>query len=148
LNLKGLWREAVMKAFLARWRPGHVIAAWVAYWIGLVGVTLTPTILAISRASAMPKDTSDVNVSFTNTMLHITVKQLGKVTHDASASLGEMAFWVGVPPLALYALWLFTRRRPAATRQSLGEGGLESMPRPDAPEAARSSTIHSRAPHA
>src|SRR6185312_13470627 len=82
-----LRREAGMKPFLARWRPGHVIAAWFVYWIGLLGVT----------------------VSFTNTVLHVTVTQFGKVTHVASASLGQMAFWVGVPPLALYALWLFTR---------------------------------------
>lgn len=137
-----------MKAFLARWRPGQVIAAWVVYWIGLLVVTLTPTILALTRASSSPKDTANATVGFANTVLKVTVTQLGKTTYVASASLGEMALWLGVPPLALYALWLFTRRRPGATRQSLGEGGLDSMPPSDAPEADRSSTIHSRAPHA
>lgn len=137
-----------MKAFLARWRPGHVVAAWFVYWIGLIGVTLTPTILAITRATSAPNDTSNVSASFNSTVLTITVTQLGKVVHTASASLGEIAFWVGAPPLALYALWLVTRRRPDAAAPALGEGDPDVLPRPDAPEAARSSTIHSRAPHA
>ncbi len=137
-----------MKAFLARWRPGHVIAAWVVYWIGLAGVTLTPAILAITRASSAPKNSANVSVSFDSTVLHITVTELGKTLYAASASLGQIALWVGAPPLALYALWLFTRRRPGGTPPSLGEGDLESLPRPDVPEAARSSTVHSRAPHA
>lgn len=137
-----------MKAFLSRWRPGHVIAAWVVYWVGLAAVTLTPAILAISRVSSSPKDTANVGASFSNTVLHITVTQFGKVTYAASASLGQIAFWVGVPPLALYALWLFTRRQPGGAPQALGEGGLDSPPRPDTPEAARSSKFHSRAPHA
>jgi len=137
-----------MKPFLARWRPGHVIAAWVVYWIGLLGVTVTPTIVAITRASSAPKDAANVTASFTNTVLHVTVTQFGKVTHVASASLGQMAFWVGVPPLALYALWLFTRRRPGRAPAALGEPAPDALPRPDVPEAARSSNIHSRAPHA
>ena len=137
-----------MKAFLARWRPGHVIAAWVVYWIGLAAVTLTPAILAVTRASSAPKNAANVSVSFDSTVLRITVTELGKVMYAASASPGQIALWVGVPPLALYALWLFTRRRPGGTPQSLGEGGIEPLPRPDAPEAARSSNVHSRAPHA
>jgi len=137
-----------MKAFLARWRPGHVLAAWVLYWIGLAAVTVTPMILAISRVSSSPKDTANVGASFVGAVLHITVTQFGKVTYAATASLGQIAFWVGVPPLALYGLWLFTRRRPGSTPQSLGTGGAEPVPRPDVPEGARSSTIHSRAPHA
>ncbi len=137
-----------MKAFLARWRPGHVIAAWVVYWIGLAGVTLTPAILAITRASSAPKNSANVSVSFDSTVLHITVTELGKTLYAASASLGQTALWVGAPPLALYAPWLLTRRRPGGTPPSLGEGDLESLPRPDVPEAARSSTVHSRAPHA
>ncbi|HEX6806404.1 MAG TPA: hypothetical protein VF118_00365 [Gemmatimonadaceae bacterium] len=137
-----------MKAFLARWRPGHVIAAWVVYWIGLAGVTVTPAMLAITRVSSAPKNSANVSVSFDSTVLHITVTELGKTLYAASASLGQIALWVGVPPLALYALWLFTRRRPGGTPASLGEGDPESLPRPDVPEAARSSTIHSRAPHA
>jgi len=137
-----------MKAFLARWRPGHVVAAWFVYWVGLAAVTLTPTLLVIARVTSAPKDTANVSASFSNTVLHITVSQIGKATYEATASLGQIAFWVGVPPLALYALWLFTRRRPGGTRQSLGEGDAESLPRPDVPESARSSTIHSRAPHA
>ena len=136
-----------MKSFLARWRPGHVIAAWCAYWIGLLGVTLTPTILAIVRATSAPANSSNVSASFANTTLTITVSQLGKVTHVASASLGQMALWVGLPPLALYALWLFTRRPPAAPA-ALGEPGPDALPRPDVPQPAASSSIHSRAPHA
>jgi hypothetical protein len=138
-----------MKSFLARWRPGHVIAAWVAYWIGLAGVTLTPAILAIIRAASGPKDSGNVAASFNNTVLTITVTEFGKQTLAASASLLQIAFWVGVPPLALYAVWMLTRpRRPAPAPAALGEPGLDALPRPDVPQQAPSSSIHSRAPHA
>jgi len=137
-----------MKAFLARWRPAHVVTAWVVYWIGLAAVTLTPTILAISRAASAPKDTANVSVSMANTVLKITVTMSGRVAHEATASLGQMALWIGVPPLALYALWLFTRRRPGGAPASLGEGDPDVLPRPAAPDAADTSHVHSRAPHA
>ena len=137
-----------MKGFLARWRPGHVVTAWVIYWIGLAAVTLTPTILAISRVTGAPKDTANVSASFTNTLLKITVTQFGKVTYEASASLGQMALWIGVPPLALYALWLFTRRRPGGAPAALGTPDADALPRPGAPDAAQPSHVHSRAPHA
>lgn len=138
-----------MKSLFARWRPGHVITAWVAYWIGLAGVTLTPTILAIIRAASAPKDTANVGASMSNSVLTITVSQFGKVTHTGSASLLQIALWVGLPPLALYALWMFTRpRRTAAGPLALGEPGLEGVPRPDVAPQASKSSIHSRAPHA
>lgn len=137
-----------MKAFLARWRPAHVVTAWVVYWIGLAAATLTPTILAISRAASAPKDTANVSVSMANTVLKLTVTTPGRVAYEATASLGHMALWIGVPPLALYALWLFTRRRPGGAPAALGGADPDALPRPAAPDAAQTTHVHSRAPHA
>lgn len=138
-----------MKAFLARWRPWHVITAWCVYWVGLAGVTLTPTILAIIQATAGPKDSSTVNATFTDTLLKITVTEFGKTTHVASATALEIALWIGVPPLALYCLWMVSRsRRGQPAPDALGESPVDALPRPDLTERASASSIHSRAPHA
>lgn len=138
-----------MKSFLARWRPWHVISAWCIYWVGLAGVALTPTVLAIIGASRLPKDAATVGASFSNTLFTITVSEFGKTTHVASATLLEMALWIGVPPLALSALWMVTRsRRGSAERVALGESPLDALPPPPLADRAASSSIHSRAPHA
>jgi len=137
-----------MRALLARWRPGHVVAAWFAYWIGLAGVTLTPTVRAIVHATSAPSNTSNVSASFNNATLSVTVSQLGKVTHVAAASLGEIALWVGLPPLILYGVWMFTRPRRPAEPAALGESAPDALPRPDVPQPAPSPSVHSRAPHA
>jgi hypothetical protein len=138
-----------MKSFLARWRPWHVITAWCVYWVGLAGVTLTPTILAMIHATHMPKDTSTVNASFDNSLLSITVSEFGKATHIASATALEIALWIGVPPLALYCLWMVTRsRRWRPAPDALGQSPLDALPAPDLAERASSPSIHSRAPHA
>ncbi len=138
-----------MKSFLAQWRPGHVIAAWFAYWIGLAGVTVMPTVLAIIHATHLPKDAATVGADFSNSLLSITVSEFGKTTHVASASVLEMALWIGVPPLALYGLWMVTRaRRGRPVPDALGESPLNALPVPDLTERASSSSIHSRAPHA
>ncbi|HKV51896.1 MAG TPA: hypothetical protein VJO52_11915 [Gemmatimonadaceae bacterium] len=138
-----------MKSFLARWRPWHVITAWCVYWVGLAGVTLTPTILAILHASGLPKDAATVNASFNNSLLSISVSEFGKTTHLATATALEIALWIGLPPLALYALWMVTRsRRVPPAPAALGDSPLDTLPRSDLGERASSSSIHSRAPHA
>jgi hypothetical protein len=50
--------------------------------------------------------------------LGVTVKRLGQVTFERSAGLLPMALWIGVPPLALWGLWLYRRSRALAAEPS------------------------------
>ena len=137
-----------MMSFLSRWRPAHLITAWVAYWVGLAAVTLTPTVMAIVHGTRLPKDAAAVSASFSNTVLSITVSEFGKVTHAATASMLQVSLWVGLPPLLLYVAWLSARPRARPAPAQLGEPPLDGFPRPDAAPRASSSSTHSRAPHA
>jgi hypothetical protein len=99
---------------ISRWRPGHLLAAWSAYWVGLAAVTLTPIFLAISRASSAAggaAGSSNASVSFGDAGLSVTVKRLGQVTFERSAGLLPIALWIGLPPLALWGLWVYRRSR-------------------------------------
>ena len=96
---------------LSRWRPGHLLAAWSAYWAGLAAVTLTPTIVAIIQATTRTHGKSAVSASFGNTLVSITVTEGATQTFSASAHLLPIALWIAVPPLVLYAIWLRARPR-------------------------------------
>lgn len=98
---------------LSRWRPVHLLIGWGAYWAALLIATLGPAVPAI--LSATRDDThGEINASFGNSVLSLTVKELAKVTWYGSVHVFTAALWIGIPPLVLWLLWL--RARSGATR--------------------------------
>jgi hypothetical protein len=137
---------------LSRWRPANLFAAWGAYWAGLAAVTLTPTALAILRATSGGAHPSSVNASLGDHGISITVLEAGRHTWVASAHVLPAALWVAVPPLALFALWLWRRSRALAEGPESSAPAALGVPAPDfaPPPPPESAPVypHSRAPHA
>jgi hypothetical protein len=49
---------------LSRWKPRHLLAAWSAYWAGLVLVELGPAIVLILRVALPAGAKGSVSASF------------------------------------------------------------------------------------
>ncbi len=130
-----------MRFALSRWSPGHLLAAWSAYWVGLAAVTLTPIVLAIMRATApgTPPGTANVSASFSgSTGVTITITRMGKTVLERSAGYLPMALWIGAPPLLLWALWVGARSRALSRARALpgGPGMFERLTTPPGELAA------------
>jgi hypothetical protein len=57
-----------------------------------------------------------MSAGMANAVLTFSVKT-DALVWTGSASLTSIAFWVAVPPLLLWALWMATRTRPVAARE-------------------------------
>lgn len=119
---------------IRQWRPRHLFRAWLAYWVGLAGVTLAPAIQAILRVSGPPGKGS-ASLGFNDGVWNLVVTNANGPGWSGSASMGSVAFWLAGPPLVLWALWLITRpQRPPAPslgdvtsgQHVLGEGPMHS----------------------
>jgi hypothetical protein len=103
---------------LSRWRPWHLIVAWIAYWIALIVVGLGTPLRMILGGLAAPPGQGAVNASFSDGMVSLVVKA-GASSYTGSASLLSVALWVAIPPLLLFVLWAATRSSPAAARERI-----------------------------
>jgi hypothetical protein len=100
-------------SFLSRWRPYQLLLAWSAYWAVLLAATLGPALPAILRATHAEGNHGEINASFSNTVLSLTVKEMGQVTWTGSVHFLTAALWLALPPLALWLLWLRARSETA-----------------------------------
>jgi hypothetical protein len=73
------------------------------------------------RATHLPDGHGSINAGFNNSTLTFSVIEDGVNTLAASASLGTLLFWIVVPPLALWLVWLAVRERPADARTPRGD---------------------------
>jgi hypothetical protein len=110
---------------LRRWKPGQLLLGWVAYWAGLVAVTLTPAIKATMRATQVAKDHGQINAGFNNSMLNYTVLENGVTTYAGTVSVTTLLLWVAGPPLLLWLAWLLMRDRPTPHAQ-FSDGALQT----------------------
>jgi hypothetical protein len=101
-------------SFLSRWRPYQLLGAWVAYWIILLAVTLGPAVPAVLHATRAPGNHGEINASVSDSVLSLTVKEMGRVTWTGSVHFLVAALWLAVPPLLLWLLWM--RARTGAAR--------------------------------
>lgn len=120
-----------MEWSIRRWRPGHLLASWAAYWTGLAAVSLGPIAQTAWRVTRLPEGKGEISAGLSNSTLHFTVIEEGVRTVTATTSLGTAIAWVIGPPLALWLLWLAVRSRGGdsgpgelteARQGQLGEG--------------------------
>jgi hypothetical protein len=76
---------------LREWGPRHLVAAWVVYWVLLIVVAGFPAI-----REYVTLQLSDGH---------------GTVSWSFAGSATEAALWLCGPPLALAAVWFWTRTR-------------------------------------
>lgn len=110
-----------MELSLRRWKPGQLLLGWVAYWAGLVGVTLSPAIAASWRATRLPEGHGNISAAFGNSTLSYTVIEDGVKTFAGSTSMTTALLWVAGPPLVLWLIWLLVRERPGTTMRSVAD---------------------------
>ena len=101
-----------MELSLRRWKPGHLLASWGAYWTGLLGVGLGPALLAGWRATRLPDGHGTIQAGFDSGSLSFTVVEEGVKTFAATTPFSTAMVWLVGPPLLLWAAWLITRRKP------------------------------------
>lgn len=97
-----------MHLSISKWRPAHLLGAWGAYWAGLVAVKLGPGISAIARLQS-PGSKGSATFSFSDTELSAKVLDGATIVWQGTATLTEVALWVTLPPLALWAVWMMMR---------------------------------------
>ena len=72
---------------LSRGKPRHLLAAWIAYWTGLVLVAVGPGVPAILRVT--PDDAKgSVSAAFGNGGVNLTVLEGAQTAWAGTASLG------------------------------------------------------------
>ena len=100
----------MIRKFFARWRPRHLLLAWIAYWIALVLVTLHPLLHALSRISREDAHGS-VNAGFGDGLLKVNVIEGGQTTWTGSISFLHLVLLVTIPPLVLWLGWVIGASR-------------------------------------
>lgn len=105
-----------MALSLSGWKARHLLAAWAAYWIGLVAVKLGAGIVAALRVMNAAQEHGNINVSMNDGILSSTVTGDG-VHWTGSTSVMSLVLWLCGPPLILWLLWLVTRRAPTPARE-------------------------------
>lgn len=101
---------------LQRWKPGTLLATWVAYWAALIGVTIGPGLLRAWRIARAPGVRGTLTASFDNGRLLLEVHNAGSAGDGwiFNTSMWTALAWIAAPPLVLWLLWLASRPRRGA----------------------------------
>ena len=110
-----------MRSSQRRWRPGHLLLAWIVYWLALVGVTLGPA-LALAWRLSRPGMHGRVSAGFDDRMLHLTVENGLRTVWTGAASVSTVALWLAGPPLLLWIVWLVLQPRRGDSRADRAPG--------------------------
>jgi hypothetical protein len=115
---------------LRRWRASHLLWTWAVYWLALAAVTLGPLVRAAWRVTRAGAAHGTVSASVGGGLLRAVVSTAEGGGHSwtASAHVGAVTFWIAVPPLLIWALWLASRpRQPDAAPRPVQRFGRASM---------------------
>ncbi len=104
-------------SFLRRWQAKHLLIAWIVYWVLLIGISLRSFLAAAMRALNAPHGLGSIAASVDNGRF-VLKTAVGTNTWSHSMSLTAMTLWFAGPPLALFLVWLVTRRAPVTERES------------------------------
>jgi hypothetical protein len=102
-----------------------LVSSWIAWWIILAAWGLGPAVPALMRVSGGGAHGS-ASLSFENGGLDATITEGSAVTWHGHASFLSFVLLVGVPPLVLWGLWLWTRKRPDA-QELIGQPPAERV---------------------
>ena len=127
-------RRLTSMQFLRRWRPRHLLLAWITYWLGLALVTLGPVIPAIIRATRLDAQ-GNITAGMGDEGLTLTVMAQGSTIWQGSTSLLSLALWVLAPPFILWAAWL--AQRPKRSDDALTSREVAALREPAADFAVR-----------
>src|SRR5690242_12625252 len=97
---------------------GPLLLGWAGYWVGLLGVTLTPLVRATLHATTLPDDHSSVTAGFNNAVFTYTVIEDGVKTWASSTPISTALLWFVGPPLVWWVIWLAMRGRNDAGARS------------------------------
>lgn len=94
---------------LPEWRPRHLLAAWIVYWIVLLLAWLGPAIpmlLRLSRTGAH----GNASIAASDGMLSFLISANGQAL-TRTFSYGALTAVAIVPPLLLWLVWVAVRPR-------------------------------------
>ena len=99
---------------MQRWRPRHLLYAWVTYWVLLALYALGPAALAFQRGTDKPHGKLGATAGFEDDKLYGTITDGAATLWHATIPFTEAVLWVVLPPLILWLLWLALGSRRAA----------------------------------
>jgi len=95
---------------LDRWRPGHLLATWVAYWVALALALVGPAIGPLWRVTRSGAHGS-ASASIGDGVLKMIVTEGTSTVWSLDISLATLAVAIAVPPIVLWAFWLRSQKR-------------------------------------
>ena len=107
-----------MALSFGRWRPRHLLLAWLAYWLVLLVTIMRPALVNVIAGISSPGGHGSISANMSDGVVSLIVKA-DAATWTGSASLTSIALWIAGPPLLLFAIWMATRTRPAAARERI-----------------------------
>lgn len=99
---------------LSTWRPGHLLAAWCAYWLALPLIWITPALPTLYRVSK-PGAHGNASLNFGDGAFQYVVSAAGQTDITGRVGVTTALVIAAVPPLVLWALWLRATRRERVT---------------------------------
>jgi hypothetical protein len=114
----------LIRSFLRRWRPWHLLLAWCAYWLALIVVKLGPAISVGWRISR-PSHHGSVNVSVANGIVSANLSEDASTVWSGASSLSHIVLLAALPPLLIWMIWAIG----AARTNNAGDNALKSQRR-------------------
>ncbi len=114
-----------MRFSFPRLRPGHIIGATLAYWLGLAVTKLGTPLLLAWKFSRLPPGSARIDAAWSNSVFHVDMIQQGVTMWSGSTTLATVILWMAAPPAALIGAWWMQKESqgdfPEAEEGSLGE---------------------------
>src|ERR1041385_9406897 len=99
----------------------YLLGAWIAYWLGLAIVTLGPIVPLIIRVTRSDAKGS-MDLSMGDAGLTGKISDAGQVLWQGSISVTMLSMLLALPPLLIWALWLWAQRRSDQRLEEIGAG--------------------------
>jgi hypothetical protein len=119
-----------------RVKLGYLLGGWVSYWGVLAVATLSRPALMAWKVSR-PNQGGSISAGLRNSELYLTMARNGQEVFSRSASPGEVAAWVTIPPLLMLGTWILLRSRKRQQLSKRDIGVLGSGVDPMAPVVQR-----------
>jgi hypothetical protein len=124
---------------LSRWNANHLLAAWSTYWAALVVWGVGSAIPALMRLSQEGNHGS-ASASFSDGAFKFVVSEGARTTWSASLPFSRILYLATLPPLVIWAAWLWAQRgRRVDARPAELSGSAREPERPGQRDGAADS---------